>query len=355
MDGSIDSTRKCNGTFSAICTIWNLLVVNSGPLRSPSDRSESLDALRGLAISLVVACHYGGFALGIFGVDLFFVLSGFLIGGILLDSRDQLGYFSSFYGRRAFRILPLYWLLLLITRPYHWHYYLLFMQQLAWLQFGYTYDAGADVTWSLANEEQFYLMLPLLIAYLPRRWLVRLLWCGVLLAPVYRWTCAAHLPGHSWRLFLMPASMDELFGGVLLACYLRGYCRSPTLWAVLACVVPLYDVAYVVAFGSSAIPLSVVALICCAAVWSSTAANVPVLLYPLIWMGRRCYALYLFHRIALDVSLDLGLDRYAAVLAFLAVCVFAEISWLLIEAPLIGYARRRFVRAGTAAVATAAA
>jgi peptidoglycan/LPS O-acetylase OafA/YrhL len=85
-----------------------------------SDRSEPLDALRGLAISLVIARHYFGFRYGMFGVDLFFVLSGFLIGGILLDSREQPGYFSSFYGRRAFRILPLYWLLLVIAQPAHW-------------------------------------------------------------------------------------------------------------------------------------------------------------------------------------------------------------------------------------------
>jgi peptidoglycan/LPS O-acetylase OafA/YrhL len=70
-------------------------------------RSEPLDALRGVAVSLVIACHYFGFRLGLFRVDLFFVLSGFSIGGILLDSRDQPGYFSSFYARRAFRILPM--------------------------------------------------------------------------------------------------------------------------------------------------------------------------------------------------------------------------------------------------------
>jgi peptidoglycan/LPS O-acetylase OafA/YrhL len=60
-----------------------------------SERSAPLDALRGLAISMVIARHYFGFRLGMFGVDLFFVLSGFLIGGILLDSREQPGYFSA--------------------------------------------------------------------------------------------------------------------------------------------------------------------------------------------------------------------------------------------------------------------
>src|ERR1700758_230810 len=100
-------------------------------------RSEPLDAVRGIAISMVIARHYFGFTYGISGVDLFFVLSGFLIGGILLDSRQQAGYFSSFWGRRAFRILPLYWLLLVFATPAHWGYYLFFIQAVAWVQFRY--------------------------------------------------------------------------------------------------------------------------------------------------------------------------------------------------------------------------
>src|SRR4051794_1236891 len=99
-------------------------------------RSEPLDAVRGLAISIVVACHYFGFQFGVLGVDLFFVLSGYLIGGILLDTRDQPGYFRSFYGRRAFRILPLYWLLLVVAPPPNWGYYLFFAQAIPWVQHG---------------------------------------------------------------------------------------------------------------------------------------------------------------------------------------------------------------------------
>src|SRR5881398_3745308 len=121
-----------------------------------ADRSESLDALRGLAISMVISRHYFEFKYGMFGVDLFFVLSGFLLGGILLDSCEQSGYFSSFYGRRPFRILPLYWLLLLIAQPApaHWSYYPFFIQAVPWLQFGYPLHEPTFVTWTLAIEEQ---------------------------------------------------------------------------------------------------------------------------------------------------------------------------------------------------------
>jgi peptidoglycan/LPS O-acetylase OafA/YrhL len=89
-------------------------------------RIPELDGLRGLAILLVIVCHYvasaeGGitnFWLGHFlralsvgwsGVDLFFVLSGFLIGGILIDSRTSPRYFRTFYLRRVYRILPIYY------------------------------------------------------------------------------------------------------------------------------------------------------------------------------------------------------------------------------------------------------
>src|SRR5271156_3076565 len=89
----------------------------------PKARIPELDGLRGIAILLVLAYHYVSipsgvapthlyqrlFAIGWSGVDLFFVLSGFLIGGILLDVRESPNYFKSFYGRRFYRIVPLYY------------------------------------------------------------------------------------------------------------------------------------------------------------------------------------------------------------------------------------------------------
>ena len=319
-------------------------------------RSEPLDAIRGLAISLVIASHYLGFDRGNVGVNLFFVLSGYLIGGILLDSREQPAYFSSFYGRRAFRILPLYWLLLVIAPPAHWGYYLFFAQQIPWIQSGYPVDESAFVTWSLVVEEQFYLILPALIYWLPQRWLIRTLWVGVLLAPVWRWLFHAYLPGHSWQ-WLLPGRLDDLFGGVLLACYMRGYCRSATAWGVLACVPPLCDLVYLVTTG--ALPcFSIITLAFCVMVWSAANRERPVMLRPLIWAGRRCYALYLFHNFVGHQVVASG-SAYLPLLALpflalLAVCILAEISWRLIEAPLIDFAKRKFARAkGTHALALA--
>src|ERR1039457_1076220 len=93
------------------------------PDRIPQGRMPELDGLRGIAILLVWTGHYFAapatgmvsllngywFRLGWTGVDLFFVLSGFLIGGILLNVRDSPRYFQTFYARRFFRIIPVYY------------------------------------------------------------------------------------------------------------------------------------------------------------------------------------------------------------------------------------------------------
>lgn len=113
---------------------------------------------------------------GRFGVDLFFVLSGFLITGILIDTRHDPRYFRNFFGRRALRILPLYYgvlgTLLLLSIPFHWHW-----NGMAPLLLTYTQNLrpsaidtlaigpgiGLFHFWSLAIEEQFYFLWPPLV------------------------------------------------------------------------------------------------------------------------------------------------------------------------------------------------
>jgi len=175
-------------------------------------RIPELDGLRGMAIGLVVLYHYvknavvgTGFwySLGLAplrlawsGVDLFFVLSGFLIGGILLEAKNTDGYFRAFYGRRFFRIFPLYYIWLipfgigLATAPpflqgmFNLHLplwsYLLFLQNFLMVAQGTFGAQWLFVTWSLAVEEQFYLILPLLI----RKLELKQLQCVALLAIV---------------------------------------------------------------------------------------------------------------------------------------------------------------------------
>lgn len=221
----------------------------SGDASLPAVRHvPELDGARGLAILLVLVWHYlvdqarGSWIaragmLTWSGVDLFFVLSGFLLGSILIRYRGGERFYAAFYARRVCRIVPLYALLLvlyvlfdaglkdpanpghawLFGRPMPLWTYATFTQNLA---MAVTNTSGAHflgITWSLAVEEQFYLVLPLLIAFVPLRALPWLLAALIALAPVLRVLAAAQ--GLD-PFVLMPARMDSLLGGVLLACLL---------------------------------------------------------------------------------------------------------------------------------------
>ena len=221
-------------------------------LRVRMKRMNQLDGVRGIAILLVLLWHYvacqvvaqprsvmsycnHALSLTWSGVDLFFVLSGFLITGILLDHRDTLNFFRVFYLRRVCRIFPLYFLLLslyfcvratplflapafqwLFREPFPLWSYVSFTQNVL---MGLRGDFGANwlgVTWSLAVEEQFYLFVPLLVYFLPRRVLVCVLVLIVSAAPLLR--CAS--PGfHAY--VNMPWRSDSLLSGALLAVAVR--------------------------------------------------------------------------------------------------------------------------------------
>ena len=148
------------------------------------------DGLRGVAILMVLIGHsgflealphLGGLEYTRFGVDLFFVLSGFLITGILLDAKGSENYFRNFYARRALRIWPLYYIILFVAfavtpmlapsaKPEAgvWPAFVFYVQNIA-LVHRDTYPFGLGATWSLAVEEQFYLTWPLLVFLLKRR------------------------------------------------------------------------------------------------------------------------------------------------------------------------------------------
>lgn len=160
--------------------------------RAAGMRNVALDGVRGIAIALVIFYHafanlaatpqpgaplaWAGKSAWV-GVDLFFVLSGYLITGILLQTRDRPGYFRIFYMRRFFRIFPLYYsylLFLFLVARFHvkwqaihlsWHFFYLSNLGMAF------HDAGGLVShlWSLSVEEQFYLVWPALILLVPRR------------------------------------------------------------------------------------------------------------------------------------------------------------------------------------------
>ncbi len=152
----------------------------------------ALDGLRGLAILAVFFHHYGAggidssaaavrwiatvCGLGWSGVDLFFVLSGFLITGILYDTRNDPAYYRKFYARRTLRIFPIYYLFaaiaLLIVPLSAWHkgdiFFLVYLGYPAALTWPALVSVLIRIThlWSLSVEEQFYMLWPWLICRL---------------------------------------------------------------------------------------------------------------------------------------------------------------------------------------------
>lgn len=229
------------GLIEAFMSQPNRLLVDS------HHRNDSLDGLRGLAILLVIVFKFANDALtpqsgiaerlllyvpisGWSGVDLFFVLSGFLITGILLDAKHQTcrRYFQDFYIKRVFRILPLYYLLCfmffvvmpllsrgeirpLSTAAWYWLHLSNFFQAAGG-------SAGfLSVSWSLAVEEQFYLVWPLVVWYLKPRTLARL--CIAAIFAAFATRCALAFSGvHAVAIYqLTPCRIDCLAVGAWIA------------------------------------------------------------------------------------------------------------------------------------------
>ena len=160
-----------------------------GALTTPgrAGRIPQLDGLRALAITAVFLHHALRVPLLWMGVDMFFVLSGFLITGVLIKLKaDNGSYFGAFYGRRARRILPPYFMFLLLASLFfplgwgdHWYWYVFFGAN-----FAEAFQRGAggifQPLWSLSVEEQFYLVWPVLFLMADTRRIRRLAWFGVL-------------------------------------------------------------------------------------------------------------------------------------------------------------------------------
>jgi peptidoglycan/LPS O-acetylase OafA/YrhL len=176
---------------------------------------------------------------GWLGVDLFFVLSGFLITGILWDSRNKGKYFLRFYGRRLLRIWPAYLLILFVTffampllktivggpllmipdeRVGIWPYLLMIQNLFPDLIVGSTF---LTVTWSLAVEEQFYIVWPIVIRHSSKRIVLLCLIAGILLEPLLRILAAQH--GCSrLGIYMNPLTHgDGLLCGAVVAIVLR--------------------------------------------------------------------------------------------------------------------------------------
>jgi peptidoglycan/LPS O-acetylase OafA/YrhL len=334
-----------------------------------SKRIPQLDGVRGVAILLVILHNESSvfpswhlerlFANGWMGVDLFFVLSGFLITGLLVDTRPSRRSVWNFYAKRCLRIGPLYYSLLLfmfvvvpLLRPSEaqalfersspWWAYPLFLQNFTVAV--PTSAAGAlAVTWSLAIEEQFYLLWPWMIRGLTIVQLRRLgtaVVCGSPLLRLYLSTYDVNLYTNVF------CRLDGLMAGALLALAVRSNTFQPErfvgiAWAALVVAVPLAFATE--ADGARWIVFSLSAAASTAFVYLAL-FSVRGLLYRvlqnrfLVYTGTISYGLYLLHKIPFDAGKMLHMDRHpvlALPILLIASYALAAISWKLLEQPFL--------------------
>ena len=351
-----------------------------------------LDGLRGLAILAVVLYHcdykqlertslHGAVAWGWAGVDLFFVLSGFLITSNLLGAREKPRYFHNFHARRFLRIWPVYLLVLAVVyaqsdwfigpppleaiRTAPWWAYLLCVQNL----FHLTLPPALGPTWALALEEQYYILWAPLVRWLRRPWMLAAVLAGALvcsplvrhLNPVWLWGLPTHTLIH----------LDGIALGSLLALglYTLTLSRRVWLWIGLGAFVLGMAAAATLAGGTSlldsalAVGFTGVVLAAIASStgvpgdrssspgWSTGACNpLNALLRrgPLAFYGRISYGLYMTHIMVFIYlgSFDAHMDRYgfAGILAVVALRLVATTAvatalWYGLESQILKFKR----------------
>lgn len=349
-------------------------------MAAPS-RIAPLDGLRGLAVLAVILYHATLFEpgtgpverslleatrLGWAGVDLFFVLSGFLITRILVQSRGAENYFRVFYVRRFLRIFPLYYAsLLLLVLLFH-----VTAGESAWY---WLYASNVKMTiagwpsmplshfWSLAVEEQYYLVWPLVVSLLPRRALAGL--CAGLLLVVPAARIAGYVLGvpDIGLYVLTPFRLDALAAGSLLALVVPRLSEPrryiPHALATLSLSTLASGLVLAVAgdafWGTPpmlTLGFTFLAVVFAALVFLVIALPRDTLLprilewKPLRAAGKVSYAMYVFHwpvTFALrgagfrPSAIAPGAAGWVAYLAVLlgAISLLAALSWMLMEGP----------------------
>jgi len=313
--------------------------------KATSPRIPALDGVRGVAILLVITCHISerfqfsnvylqcikAFAFaGWTGVDLFFVLSGFLITGILWDSRGSSTFFRNFYARRTIRIFPLYyatlailfiflpattpnhvmtrgWLAALELAPSYWAWYFTYFVDVLIALKGFVVTGGHF--WTLAVEEHFYLVWPVLVYKLSRRTLKSLSISLIVAALALRLAMVIYDVAPTAIYVLTPCRMDGLALGAFLALTVRDpnglqtlvrlarlvLPASALIWLTLMCIQGEWSqygiipqtVGYLVTelFYGSVLVLTL----------ASNRLAAVASARPLRFLGKISYALYVFH------------------------------------------------------------
>lgn len=361
-----------------------------------------LDGLRAVAFLLVFALHADYVQVGWVGVQFFFVLSGFLITGILLDMKKALPpreYFVKFYGRRFLRIFPLYYFYLvlmlgvaalLLYYSYRPGYMKIFFEQVRYA-FLYVYDFFfatryarntnfLDHFWSLSVEEQFYIFWPLLILLVPEKALKKLFVVFMVLGPIFRVAFFLfqrlgmyHFPANdvSWFIYPLPFSHIDAFAfGAYLSRYSIPHAKKQ--FFILLVALPLIGfAAQYIATGDignvSALGFPIFLGNAYQFIWGYSLLNyffaVTIQMVaregaflrfldwkPMQYLGKISYGLYVYHAPLIWFAgriRDLGLPEptaraLAALISFVATLLIASASYHLMEKPILNLKDRFF-------------
>lgn len=346
-----------------------------------------LDGLRALAVLAVMVEHWVPDDLrfhlpwGTAGVHLFFVLSGFLITGILLQARIDAEkavqpVFSTllrFYARRFLRIFPLYYAAVIITALTLVEGRQMLVPNLLYTSnFAQWHDQewarAVAHFWSLAVEEQFYLIWPFLMLLVPTRLLQPIVWMTILAAPLFRVSMALLRPEDRFFEILPLSCFDALGLGAILAMLQRA---GPTrrlenlciltglpLWiATRALVIGKFGLTPITTLETTALSLIFVGIIGRASRGYTGITGRLLSFGPIVYLGTISYGLYVIHNLVFPVLLAhvriypipavLNHPVLRIVLLFGTTVALASLSWFALERPinqlkrLVPYARRR--------------
>lgn len=341
------------------------------PVTTAPDREHlpQLDGLRAFAVLAVLWSHWTpnayhlGVPIGLYGVLLFFVLSGFLITGILLRGRGASGsspgrMLGSFYARRFLRIFPLFWLVLglatlaevpRLRESFVWH--------VTYLSNIYFLDRGGwhpyiGHFWSLAVEEQFYLVWPVLVLLTPTRRLMPLVVGMILLGPLTRIILLAREVSPSIVITHPLACLDALGIGAWLAVIrsgpgqgdrFRAWQRRMFFYGLSGTLgVYLLHQLYFVSIVSLGLHYTMVSLLFGWLVWRAAEGSHQrfwriLEAGPLVQLGQISYGVYLIHNFAPLMVPDFIAHQWVPGLAFMFVLTVATalLSWRWIESPLL--------------------